>query len=186
MHNLEQLIAEWRKITMAAPGLPPETLDEERRELIPEVRIQAFELKRLLHPLGLAEPVEGGVAGLGLASGVLGEREAGEDLEVQGRVLERGESRDAEVAGRFREAPGPVGRLALPKRRRPGVLLSPRGGYQDEDRRHRGRRSREAGHAAMLSRGDGGFGASSREKSVRPNPGSSGALKANQAVRADF
>ena len=111
---------------------PPETLDEKRRELLPEIRIQAFELERLLHPLGVAEPVEGGVAGVGLAGGVLGEREAGEDFEVTGRVLERGETRDSEVIGRFPEASGPIGRLALSERRRPGVLLSPRGGHQDE------------------------------------------------------
>ena len=99
---------------------------------LPEVRIQAFELERLVQPLGLAEPVEGGVAGLGLAGGVLSECEPGEDFEVLGRVFEGGEARDAEAVGRVREASGPVGRLALLKRRRPGVLLSPRGGHQDE------------------------------------------------------
>jgi hypothetical protein len=132
--------------------LASEPLDDQRDELVTEVRIERIQPERLVGPLGVPESVERGVAGGALRGRIFGESEAGEHLEVARRSLQRGETRDAEAVGRLEVTAGLVLHLAALEGVRAAVLLPVQGGHQYERHRCCGRHAGRDGHAAMLSR----------------------------------
>ena len=167
--------------------LPAEALDVKSHEQGLEIRVETVQPERLVPPLRVAEAVERAVAGLRLAGGFFRKGQAGEHLEVEGGILQRREPRDPEIGHRLGEPAGPVGRLTAAQRDGTGILLSARGGRQDEEQRRRGRPAGEASHSAMLSRENsrlGGPAAKNAGVKIRPyGPSDGSPFPASTAAR---